>query len=189
MLLIIGGAPRTGKGIIARRLLRERQMPYLSLDILKMGLVNALPVLGIDPDASSITVAEQLCPLVRAMAVNMIETGVPYIIEGEILPRHVEELDRLHPGAVRACFLGYAEITLAHKLREIRTFSGHPNDWTASSPDAEVLELVESAIEFSHDLSDECARLSIAYFDTSHDFLATLNRVVDYLRVRPNTES
>jgi hypothetical protein len=181
MLLIIGGAPRTGKGIIAGRLLVERQMPYLSLDILKMGLVNALPSLGVDPDASSIAVAEQLWPLVRAMAINMIETGVPYIIEGEILPKHVEELDQLHPGAVRACFLGYAEITPAQKLREIRTFAGHPNDWTASSPDAEVLELVENAIEFSHYLSDECARLGIAYFDTSHDFLAALDRATQYL--------
>jgi hypothetical protein len=182
MLLIIGGAPRTGKGILARRLLVETHLPYLSLDVLKMGLVHAVPSLGIDPDASSIAVAEQLWPLVRAMAVNMIETGVPYIIEGEILPKHVEELDRLHPGEVRACFLGYADIEPDQKLREIREFGGHPNDWTSTSADAEVLELIENAIEFSRHLSDECARLGIAYFDTSHGFLPTLDRAATYLR-------
>jgi hypothetical protein len=182
VLLIVGGAPRTGKGILARRLLVETQLPYLSLDILKMGLVHAIPSLGVDPDASSIVVAEQLWPLVRAMAVNMIETGVPYIIEGEILPGHVGELEQLHPGEVRACFLGYADIAPRQKLREIREFGGHPNDWTSTSPDAEVLDLIENAIGFSRYLSEECARLGIAYFDTSRDFHETLDRVAGYLR-------
>jgi hypothetical protein len=182
MLLIVGGAPRTGKGIIARRLLVETRMPYLSLDVLKMGLVHAVPSLGVDPDASSIAVSEQLWPLVRAMAVNMIETGVPYIIEGEILPKHVDELGRLHPGEVRACFLGYAGIEPQRKLREVREFGGHPNDWTSTSPDAEELGLIEDAIGFSRYLSDECARLGIAYFDTSRDFLPTLDRAATYLR-------
>jgi hypothetical protein len=37
LLVFISGAARTEKGILARRLLVERQMPYLSLDVVKMG--------------------------------------------------------------------------------------------------------------------------------------------------------
>ncbi len=182
MLLIVGGAARTGKGIIARRLLAEMQMPYLSLDILKMGLVNGVPEFEVDPNASSIVVAEKLWPLVHAMAINMAETGLPYIIEGEILPRHVHELvdrDRLD---VRACFLGYRRIAPAEKLQAIRTYSGHPNDWISSYVDADVLELVNQMIEFSQYLYDECMRLGLAYFDTSGDFGQALELAVDYLR-------
>ena len=38
MLLFIGGAARTGKGILVRRLLVERHISYFSLDVLKMAL-------------------------------------------------------------------------------------------------------------------------------------------------------
>lgn len=187
MLLIIGGAPRTGKGILARRLLRETGQPYLSLDVVKMGLANGVPAFGMDPGEPSAAAAEKLWPLVRAMAVNMIETGVHYVIEGEVLPRHAAELSHAYPGMIRACFLGYAEISPARKLEEVREFGGHPNDWTGTCPDAELLELIGDAVAFSRHLRDECARgecaaLGIAYFDTSHRFAETLDMAADYLR-------
>jgi hypothetical protein len=182
MLLFVGGAPRAGKGIITRRLLLETHLPYLSLDIVKMGLVNGVPDFGIDPEESSILVAEKLWPLVHAMTVNMIETGVHYIIEGEILPKHVHKLILCYPMQIKACFLGYTEITPPQKLREIREYSGHPNDWVNTYPDPYVLELIEDSIEFSRYLQSECTELGITYFDISDNFLDTLDRVVDYLR-------
>jgi hypothetical protein len=182
MLLIVGGPARTGKGIIARRLLIETHLPYLSLDIVKMGLANGVPAFGMDPDESSIIVAEKLWPLVRAMAINMIETGMDYIIEGEILPHHVHELIQHHQADLKACFLGYREIAPAQKLREIREFGGHPNDWISTFSDAYILELINQMITFSHYLHAECARLGLPYFDTSRNFRQTLDHVVDYLR-------
>ena len=56
MLFFIGGAARTGKGILARRLLVEQRLPYLSLDVLKMGLTRGVPEYEIDPDAGGIIV-------------------------------------------------------------------------------------------------------------------------------------
>ncbi len=97
MLRIVGGAARTGKSIIAQRLLVETQTPYLSLDILRCGLMNGIPSLGFDPDASTMENAEKLWPLARALALNMDETGVDYIIEGDaILPKQVHELRQAH---------------------------------------------------------------------------------------------
>jgi hypothetical protein len=112
----------------------------------------------------------------------MIETGVYYIIEGEILPAHADELAQQYPGEIRACFLGYAEIAPEQKLSEIREFSGHPNDWIADSPDAYILDFVRDSIAFSRYLRDECDQRNIPYFDTSSDFLETLDRIAEYLR-------
>jgi hypothetical protein len=179
---IVGGAARTGKGIISRRLLEETHAPYLSLDVIKMDLANGVPSLGIDPEASSTDFALKIWPFVRAMAVNMIETGVGYTIEGEILPEQVHELARSYPGAIKACFLGYKRITPTQKLKEIRQHSGHPNDWVEGYSDDYVLDLVRDEIEFSHYLARECERLGLAYFDTSDDFAVTLEQVVAYLR-------
>ena len=181
MLLIIGGPGRTGKGMLSRRLMVELQQPYLSLDVVKMGLVNGVPEYGVDPEESTSAVAEKLWPLVRGMAVNMLETDVHYIIEGEILPHHAADLREQFPGKVRACFLGYAEIESDRKLGEIREFAGQPNDWTESSSDEYVLEVIRESITFSRALCEECARLNIPYFDTSHAFLPTLNQAAAYL--------
>lgn len=181
MLLIVGGAARTGKGILARRLLVETRLPYLSLDVLKMGLVNGLPDFGIDPEASATELAGQLWPLVRAMAVNMVETDVYYIIEGEILPEHAEELRQRFPEEVRACFLGYERVAPLDKLAAIRQFGGHPNDWIADYPDEYVLNLIEQNIAFSRYLRGECERTGFPYFDVSESFVATHNRAYYYL--------
>ncbi len=82
MLFILGGAARTGKGIVAQRLLLTQRIPYLSLDVLKMGLARGLPGYPFDPNAGALIVAEQLWPVVREMSRNLIGEGVPYLLEG-----------------------------------------------------------------------------------------------------------
>jgi len=116
--------------------------------------------------------------------VNMVETGVHYTVEGEMLPEQVHELMQTYPGEIAACFLGYARITPAEKLRQIRAYSGHPNDWIQDFPDAYVLALVEESIEFSHTLKAECAKLGLAYLDVSDDFNGALDRADAILRGR-----
>jgi len=60
MLIFIGGAARAGKGMLVRRLFAEMQLPFLSLDVLKMGLARGVPEYTINPDAGGIQVAECL---------------------------------------------------------------------------------------------------------------------------------
>lgn len=181
MLLFIGGAARTGKGILARRLLVERQMPYLSLDVLKMGLTRGVPEFEIDPDAGGLVVGERLWPLVREMSASLLRDGVDYVIEGELLPKHVAALHRAHPAQVRSCFLGYKDIAPEQKVREIRAHAGLPNDWPSEYSDAVVAGIVANMIEFSRYLAAECAAHDLPYFDTSSHFCTTLDRVFAYL--------
>jgi len=182
MLLFIGGAARTGKGMLVRRLLVEMQMPFLSIDVLKMGLARGMPEYGLDPDAGCIIVAEKLWPLVREMSINLLGEGVDYALEGELLPQHVDALRHNHPSQIKACFLGYATITPTQKLHDIRTYSGHPNDWPSTYADSALLNIIAREIAFSQYLMDACARYSMRYFDMSHDFLQTLDQVVAYVQ-------
>lgn len=181
-LLFIGGAARTGKGILARRLLNEMQLPFLSLDVLKMGLTRGAPEYAIDPDAGGRPVANRLWPLVREMSVSLLHDGIDYLFEGELLPQHVAALRQNYPAQVHACFLGYPAITPQRKLAEIRTHAGHPNDWPQAYNDADLLAIVRREIDFSRDLQAECRQHQLPYFDTSHQFLPTHDAVVAYLR-------
>ncbi len=163
MLFFIGGAARTGKGILARRLLVEQRLPYLSLDVLKMGLTRGAPEYRIDPDAGGIIVGERLWPLVREMSASLLADEVDYVIEGELLPKHVAALQQAHPAQVRACFLGYTTITPGQKLLEVRAHAGHPNDWPSELSDAELLPILAREIEFSRYLQTECAAHGLRY--------------------------
>jgi hypothetical protein len=182
MLLFIGGAARTGKGMLVRRLLADMHMPYMSIDVLKMGLARGVPEFGLDPDAGGILVAEKLWPLVREMSVSLLAEGVDYAMEGELLPQHVDALRHAYPAQIKACFLGYATITPTQKLHDIRTYSGHPNDWPSTYADSALLSIITREIAFSQYLMDACAKYDMCYFDTSHDFVKTLEQVVAYVR-------
>jgi hypothetical protein len=182
MIYYIGGAARCGKGILSRRLLTELHLPYLSLDALKMGLTRGMPELGFDPDAGGLQVAERLWPLVREMSRNLFAEPSGYVLEGELLPRNVAALRETYPTQVSACFLGYTSIAPEQKLVDIRTHSGHPNDWPQEYTDTALLAIIQREIVFSQYLQEECARCQVDYFDLSRHFLPVLDQVVETIR-------
>ena len=120
-------------------------------------------------------------PLVREMSISLLADGVDYVIEGELLPKHVAALRQVYPTQMRACFLGYTTITPEQKLHDIRTHAGYPNDWSSDYSDADLLNVIAQMIEFSHYLREECAMYHLRYFDTSRHFIETLDRVVAYV--------
>jgi hypothetical protein len=182
MLIFIGGAARTGKGMLARRLLTEMQFPYLSLDVLKMGLTRGVPEYSIDPDAGGIQVAKRLWPLVREMCVSLLHDEIDYVFEGEILPEAVAALQGTTSTQVCACFLGYSTIKPTQKLHEIRRHGGHPNDWPQEYSDADLLTIIKREIAFSQYVQAECAKYHVPYFDTSQHFRRVLDEVIAYVK-------
>ena len=183
MLFIVGGAARSGKSIVARKFLSQTGIPYFSLDFLMMGLANGVPQLGVNPEAPTRLNAEKLWPVVRAMGKNVVEVGLDYLFEGDsIFPMRVSDLVNEYPGKVRACFVGYTEISAHAKLNEIREFAGHPNDWVSDYTDEEVLKLIDEMIDYSRHLKRECIRLNIPYFDQSESFANTVEAVLSYLK-------
>jgi hypothetical protein len=183
MLYLLGGIPRAGKSIIARKMLWETKTPYFSLDYLMMGLANGVPQLGVDPFAPLNTTGEKLWPLVKEMCVSIINIGVDYVIEGaQLLPRLVNELLLLYPSGVKACFIGYAGISPHQKLTDIRNYRGLPNDWANVYSDEEILAGIHILIHESKILGVECARLNIPYFDSSTGFNETMELVIDYFK-------
>lgn len=182
MLYIIGGASRTGKSMISREFMVKTGVPCFSLDVLMMGLANGVPEYGINPDDREFRNAEKMWPIIRSMLINMIETGLDYIIEGyTILPEHANEIQNLFPDQVKSCFIGYSRIDPKKKLEEIRKYSDLPNDWAKTSSDSEILNLINRSISYSTFLKTECEKYKIPYFDQSDDFIGTQRKILVYL--------
>ena len=84
MIILISGASHTGKTALAQRLLERYQIPYLSIDLLKMGLIRS--------GQTSLTVRDDealmkyLWPIVREMVKTAFENDQSLIIEGVYIP-------------------------------------------------------------------------------------------------------
>lgn len=186
MLYLLGGASRAGKTIIAHRLLNEKRVPYLCLDYFVSALTFGAPELGVHHDQPNLQRSEGVWKTLRPMLNNIVEVEPRYLVEGDtLLPKYVRELSGAYSGQVRACFVGYTQSSAEQKREAIRAFGGGVNDWLADQPDDYVLELVGESIEFSVYLQDECAKVGIPFFDTSHDFMAAIDAAFQWLLAEP----
>ena len=84
MIVLIAGASHTGKTTLAQRLLERYGYPYLSLDLLKMGLIRSgyTDLTPMDDDK----LTEYLWPVVREMIKTAAENRQNLIVEGCYIP-------------------------------------------------------------------------------------------------------
>ena len=176
MLYLIGGAARTGKTLLSERLLKEKKIPCFCLDFL---------VTAIDRNLHNIPsrqAAHKIWPHLESMLRNIVEVKSNYIIEGDkLLPEHVNKLIQDYPNQITSCFLGYPNIDPLHKIKEIKEHPGHINDWTRESSETELRDLVTEMLDYSLYLQTECFKYNLIYFDTSEDFINTIEKAYRYL--------
>ena len=84
MIILIAGPSHTGKTVLAQKLLERYQFPYLSLDLLKMGLIRSGYTLLTPMDDERLT--EYLWPIIREIIKTAIENRQNLIVEGCYIP-------------------------------------------------------------------------------------------------------
>lgn len=84
MIILIAGCSHTGKTALAQRLLQKYQMPYLSTDHLKMGMIRS-GALKLSPMDSQ-EIETSLWPILREMIKTAIENRQNLIVEGCYIP-------------------------------------------------------------------------------------------------------
>ncbi|MBI3960115.1 MAG: hypothetical protein HY328_14980 [Chloroflexi bacterium] len=183
MLYLIGGAARAGNSTVARRFLAETGIPFFCLDYLMIGLSNGLPLSGVDADDDEVRVADLMWPVVKPLATAMLENEEEYLLEGvQMRPQFAWELHQAWPGQVRSCFLGYADVDVPTKLRQLRQFDGATNDWMSDFDDTEMARSIEKFKILSADVRDKCTRYNLRYIESSADFLGAVAKAVAHLK-------
>ena len=84
MIILITGASHTGKTLLAQRLLERYKYPYLSIDLLKMGLIRSGNTCLTPEDDDALI--DYLWPIVREMIETAIENRQHLIVEGCYIP-------------------------------------------------------------------------------------------------------
>ncbi|MGB5377412.1 hypothetical protein [Muriicola sp.] len=182
MLYIISGASRAGKTILAKKIAAQKGIPYLSLDWIMMGFTNGIPEYGVHDLLFPDEIAQRLWGFLKAMMESMIYVETDCVIEGEaLLPELLKELVTKHPNKLRVCFLGYTEVSIDKKWKEIRAYSSEKNDWLADKPDAYVRDHIQNMITHSGNIKSSCKAHNLCYLDTSKNFLERLQEAENYL--------
>ena len=182
MLYLVSGTSRSGKTLIARKILADKQIPYLSLDWLMMGFNDGIPEYGIHHLLWPNEIAEKMWPFLQGMINCMLIDGMDYVIEGEaMLPGLIADLIEEHPGKVRIAFMGYTEIEAMDKVALVKKHSTGENDWLTEKSDEYIRDHVENMIVYSKMIREECEKHQLPYFDTSEDFMGATEAATEFL--------
>ena len=184
VLFIVGGAARSGKTLLARRMLNEGHVAWFSLDALRAGLTKGAPGLGLDFDRDDLEEGDRLWPIVREIITSILRDDFPYLLESSCLrPSSVADLmGRVRDGAIRPLFLGYPELNAHEKLSQIAANGIGGNDWFSSLTDPDKLEHVNRMIKDSRTIRADCNASGMKFFDTGRDFEKVQIDAFNYLR-------
>lgn len=84
MIILIAGASHTGKTVLAQKILEKYKYPYLSIDLLKMGLIRSGNTKLTPEDDEKLV--PYLWPIVSEMIKTAIENHQNLVVEGCYIP-------------------------------------------------------------------------------------------------------
>jgi len=122
MIYIISGPSHTGKTNLAQKLMVKYQIPYISMDHVKMGIVRA----GLVPNyvEEDDKMPEVLWPVIREMIKTAIENEQNMIIEGCYLPYDWKEnFEEEYLEDIRGIYLVMSPEYIENHFDDIRKYA------------------------------------------------------------------
>ena len=144
MVLLITGASHTGKTKLAQRMLEKHNVPYLSIDHLKMGLIRSGNTKLMPEDDGALK--DYLWPIVREIIRTVIENDQNLIVEGCYVPFDWRrDFDERYLSSIRFLCLAMTDGYIDRHFGEIL---GHESDIETRRFDPECT--IESLKEDNH---------------------------------------
>lgn len=167
MLYIIGGTSRAGKSTIARSLSLKHGISLIPFDVMMSSLIEINNPLSINYMADSDIIAEQMWPFTKSMIKNLLaKEETNFILEGiSFWPDLLNEI--YNRKVMKACFIGYTEISTEEKLNQLRKNSENPHSWQNEFSDDELSKQIKNIKRISSRLKGICKLNMFKYFESN----------------------
>lgn len=198
MIYLIGGAPRVGKSIIAKRLAEKLSIRFVSTDELCERYSQAIPEAereekfpfpGFSGDSAEnksapeelvgfqLTEAKSLEPEIRRIISRALSKDEALVIEGvQMLPDFVQSIaGETGPERIRVIFVGSKD---AERVTEGITKNSSPDNWMKNSDPAVISQVARFVAAFSVWLDKECQKFGLPYVERTDDFEEDVQRIV-----------
>lgn len=122
MIILITGASHTGKTVLAQNFLEQYHFPYLSIDLLKMGLIRSGQTSLTAQDDEELV--RYLWPIVKEMIQTALENEQNLIVEGSYIPFDwQEDFTTSDLEAIRYYCLVMSEDYIRKHFEDIKSFA------------------------------------------------------------------
>lgn len=181
---MIGGAPRSGKSILAQQFAAQQRIGWISTDVLKEVLkVNDDSGLQgqWNAEAEAITAAAVwFFPYLERFVWGINSLADDYLIEGvHFLPAQVNRLSAQYP--IRTVFLGCSQMT----IERFDQFPGRSRGY-ANLSEAMRRRIADDIPLWSEFIMQEARQLGYPYIDMRFDFLSRLSEAEAVLTADTN---
>jgi hypothetical protein len=167
VVYLIGGPPRCGKSVLARRLTTDHAIPFVPTDLIWAIVEVSQPDwrTPMQKGPGRIPAAAKMFEPYLERAIRFLQSiRQPYGIEGEVITP--ETAARLNSTCdVRVAFLVRSSVT-ADDLADSRG----PNPWLENAPPDLVSAVSAEIISWSSHALSACQKLSLPCFDVAGDF-------------------
>lgn len=171
MIYLIGGAFRIGKTTLAKRILKEKGIPYISTDILRNSLYKYL---GKDFPKKWVDRPAEFWPYLSDFIIRADHKYTDgLVIEGDIfLP---EQIAGMHSANIRCCFVGSSNITLEQIKQDSQ------NNWVNDQSPENQAYLPQSIMDISKIIKEGADKYGFPYFDIYPDRKVAIDNAYDFL--------
>lgn len=179
MIILIGGNSSVGKTYMAQTLLEKYNMPYLSIDHLKMGLYRSGRDFGFTPMDSIEVISGKLWPILKGIIMTNIENNQHLIMEGcYILPQNVREFEKEYAKKIIPAWIGFSPKYLNERFETIVKYR-NVIEVRGDRPDPSVLS--------AYDFKTKCSEYRFPYFEITEDYEQQIQAVYRYIDERKKT--
>lgn len=200
MLYFIGGAPRLGKSVIARELMKEISVPWLSTDTLRdvfyeladekikdelypnageNDLEKAFNIPVEESLAKQLKEAESMKIGLHKFLENQVISKNDFILEGVcVTPTLVHEFFLKHNSKFKSVFI--VDFDETNYLQALSA-NEEPFDWTAEHPTLHR-KIANFSIEFSKIISTDAEKNGFPVYHRTNDFYKDVRKTIELLK-------
>lgn len=182
MIYILAGLAKSGKSLIAKKVLETKHIQVLSTDWIMMMLYHGNPNLGIDVHKSDISVSRQLEPYLEGLIKALVSSKNDILIEGvHIQPAFANKLMAAFPNRIKAVFLGYKTVHPEQKAKElVKNAPNIDNPWYMNMDEPHLLKLTQYLQNESIKLEQSCQQCHQVYIEIE-DVMTQMDDIIDQL--------